>query len=91
MVKVSVYYESLCSDSIRFIVQQVYPTFEQLRKFISLDLVPFGKATVSKKITKYTFQEYFFTLRLFELMENGSLIVSMVPRNVTATKFSLVL
>lgn len=44
---VTVYYEALCSDSRNFILKQLVPTFEKLSDFIDVDLVPYGKATVS--------------------------------------------
>ena len=47
-VKLSVYYESLCGDSIRFITTQLYPTWKHFAddQTLQLDLVPFGKADV---------------------------------------------
>lgn len=43
-VKVSVYYESLCSDSVAFIDNQLVPTYKKLNKAINIDFVPYGKA-----------------------------------------------
>ena len=47
-VKLSVFYESLCGDSIRFITHQLFPTWQHFAddQTLQLDLVPFGKATV---------------------------------------------
>ena len=47
-VKLSVFYESLCGDSIRFITTQLYPTWQHFAddQTLQLDLVPFGKADV---------------------------------------------
>lgn len=45
-VKVTVFYESLCPDSIRFIENQLLPNYDSLKEFITLDFVPFGKASV---------------------------------------------
>ena len=45
-VKVTVYYEALCSDSRNFILNQLVPTYEKLRQHIALDLIPYGKAQV---------------------------------------------
>ena len=47
-VKLSVFYESLCGDSIRFITNQLYPTWKHFAddQTLQLDLVPFGKADV---------------------------------------------
>ena len=44
-VKVSVYYETLCPDSIAFIRYQLFPTFEAIPEILNADLVPFGKAS----------------------------------------------
>jgi len=48
-VKVSVYFESKCPDSIRFITTMLYPTWEKLQHtgIIHVELFPFGKAFVS--------------------------------------------
>lgn len=46
-IKVSVYYEALCSDSRFFILKQLVPAYEAIPEFIELDLVPYGKAKVS--------------------------------------------
>ncbi|CAG9830581.1 unnamed protein product [Diabrotica balteata] len=48
-LKVSIYYESLCPDSIAFIKNQFYPAYSTvLQDKIKVDLVPFGKATATK-------------------------------------------
>lgn len=42
-----VMYESLCPDSIRFVKDQLMPTFETLgSQRMVVELVPYGKATV---------------------------------------------
>ncbi|KAJ6635183.1 GILT-like protein 1 [Pseudolycoriella hygida] len=41
---ISIYYESLCPDSSRFITNQLYPAYEYLKDYIALTFVPFGKA-----------------------------------------------
>lgn len=43
-LRVGVYYESLCPDSIRFIENQLLPNYEHFADYIDLDFVPFGKA-----------------------------------------------
>ncbi|CAG7727381.1 unnamed protein product [Allacma fusca] len=43
-LKVSVYYETLCPHSIKFIRDQLYPVYEELREYLELDLVPYGNA-----------------------------------------------
>lgn len=44
-MKVTVYYESLCPDSIRFVTRQLYPTSKLLN--FTTEFVPYGKAQVS--------------------------------------------
>lgn len=45
-VPVSVYYESLCPDSIAFVTQQLVPTYNtDLKNYMDLKLVPYGKST----------------------------------------------
>lgn len=46
VIKVSVYYEALCSDSRNFIINQLAPAYEDLHEHIKLDFVPYGKAKV---------------------------------------------
>ena len=43
-VKVSLYYESLCPYSARYISEQLYPIYRWLGRRIELDYVPFGNA-----------------------------------------------
>jgi len=60
-IKLSVYYETLCDDSIRFITTQLYPTYVLFggfqNPFLEVDLVPYGKAQ-TKQVSvdgNYTF------------------------------------
>lgn len=46
-VTVDVYYESLCSDSMRWIVNQLVPSYPELKNHLHVTLIPYGKATVS--------------------------------------------
>ena len=47
-VPLTVYYESLCPDSVRFIVDQLHPVKQSpLGRYIDVTLIPFGKASVS--------------------------------------------
>lgn len=49
-VPVTVYYESLCPDSAKFITEQIYPAVKsELKDFVDITWVPFGKSSVSKK------------------------------------------
>lgn len=43
-LNVAVYYESLCGDSIRFITNQLNPAYEDLKNYIEILFVPFGKS-----------------------------------------------
>ncbi|XP_055546176.1 GILT-like protein 1 [Wyeomyia smithii] len=43
-VKVDVYYEHLCPDSIRWISDQLGPSYDALRDIIDIDFIPFGKS-----------------------------------------------
>ena len=46
-VNIQVYYESLCPDSINFITQQLYPTYQALGNYMNIEFIPFGNADVS--------------------------------------------
>lgn len=46
-VHVAVYYEALCPDSRSFILKQLGPTYRRLTANVEVELVPYGKATVS--------------------------------------------
>ncbi|XP_066985793.1 uncharacterized protein [Macrobrachium rosenbergii] len=43
-VKVTVYLQSLCPDTVRFFLRQLYPTWQDLQDIMDLEFVPFGKA-----------------------------------------------
>lgn len=45
-VTVSVYYESLCPDSRRFVVTQLYPVWQDLKEIMLLDVNSYGKSKV---------------------------------------------
>lgn len=46
-VHVTVYYETLCPDSQRFITLQLYPAWKDLRDHLIVEFIPFGKSSVS--------------------------------------------
>ncbi|KAK9873319.1 hypothetical protein WA026_021811 [Henosepilachna vigintioctopunctata] len=48
LTKVSIYYETLCSDSIIFIRNDFYPNYERLKHRILVDFVPYGKSRQSR-------------------------------------------
>ncbi|EDW84065.2 uncharacterized protein Dwil_GK13347 [Drosophila willistoni] len=55
-VPVSIYYESLCPDSAKFITEQVYPAVKtELRDVVELTFVPFGKSQFSTMGAEVTF------------------------------------
>merc|ERR1712154_120786 len=57
-VKLSVYYESLCGDSIRFITTQLFPAWQHFAddQTLQLDLVPFGKADFAANGPSWDFE-----------------------------------
>ena len=46
---VDVYFESFCPDSVKFITEQLYPTYEKLlgKNIFTVDLIPYGNAKVN--------------------------------------------
>jgi hypothetical protein len=55
-VPVYVYYESLCPDSQAFIINQLYPTMQQMKNYVYLNLIPFGRSTYSTSGADVNFQ-----------------------------------
>ncbi|XP_058454501.1 GILT-like protein 1 [Malaya genurostris] len=43
-VKVEVYYEHLCPDSIRWVTNQLAPNYDDIRSVITIEFIPFGKS-----------------------------------------------
>ncbi|XP_058823208.1 GILT-like protein 1 [Topomyia yanbarensis] len=43
-VKVDVYYEHLCPDSIRWVTNQLAPNYEATKDIINIEFIPFGKS-----------------------------------------------
>lgn len=43
-IKMDIYYESLCPDSVRFISQQLAPNYEAFKENLDITFVPFGKS-----------------------------------------------
>ncbi|XP_023027090.1 gamma-interferon-inducible lysosomal thiol reductase-like protein [Leptinotarsa decemlineata] len=54
-VKISVYYECLCPDSVDFIKNQLYPVYKDIGKPMNIDLIPFGFASVTNNSGKLDF------------------------------------
>jgi len=46
-VRLAVYFEALCYDSVNFFKNQLLPTYELVGDIIDLELIPFGKASAS--------------------------------------------
>ncbi|CAO1408492.1 unnamed protein product [Diamesa tonsa] len=44
-VKVDIFYESLCPDSIRFIADQLRPNYPELKQHLQINFIPFGKSS----------------------------------------------
>jgi interferon gamma-inducible protein 30 len=55
--RLSIYYESICPDSRRFVLDQLIPTYDKLNQYLDIDLVPFGNANVS--YPNHDFNPYF--------------------------------
>lgn len=55
-VAVSVYYESLCPDSAKFINEQLYPVAKQFKDNIDLKFVPYGKSTYRTQGSEVLFE-----------------------------------
>jgi len=46
-ITVSIYYGSLCSDSMDLFKNQIGPNLAKFQKYVNFDFVPFGKSDVS--------------------------------------------
>ncbi|KAB0799146.1 hypothetical protein PPYR_07026 [Photinus pyralis] len=44
-IHVQVLYESLCPDSINFVMQQLYPIWNEVAPYVNIEFVPFGKSS----------------------------------------------
>ncbi|XP_015369445.1 PREDICTED: uncharacterized protein LOC107165627 [Diuraphis noxia] len=47
IVDIEVYYEALCSDSVKFVSNQLMPTFNKLNKFINVTFIPFAQGNIT--------------------------------------------
>ncbi|XP_065159352.1 GILT-like protein 1 [Atheta coriaria] len=43
-LNIELLYESLCPDSVRFVKNQLAPTFDEIADYVNITFVPFGKA-----------------------------------------------
>lgn len=56
-VTLQVFYEALCKDSIRFVKDQLKPTYEAVgSERMVVDFVPYGRARTTPSATGYTFE-----------------------------------
>ncbi|XP_015916968.1 gamma-interferon-inducible lysosomal thiol reductase [Parasteatoda tepidariorum] len=44
-VQLDIYYETNCPDSMRFVTQQLYPLYQEMKNSLKIRLIPFGKGT----------------------------------------------
>nr|XP_027203806.1 GILT-like protein 1 [Dermatophagoides pteronyssinus] len=54
-IKVDVYYETLCPDSIQFLLRQLVPNYDRIKDKADLRLYPFGKAQFFESGNSYEF------------------------------------
>ncbi|XP_042858051.1 GILT-like protein 1 [Penaeus japonicus] len=55
-VKVTVFFEALCPDSIKFITTQLYPVWSELRDILELDINAYGKTKETSEGDEYAFR-----------------------------------
>ncbi|CAK9801028.1 Gamma-interferon-inducible lysosomal thiol reductase [Anthophora quadrimaculata] len=48
VVDVGVYYESLCRDSMQWIKEKLLPSYDELKDYINITFIPYGKASHTK-------------------------------------------
>ncbi|RZB58813.1 gamma-interferon-inducible lysosomal thiol reductase-like, partial [Asbolus verrucosus] len=54
-LNVSLYYEVLCPDSIRFVTEQLYPGYQKIGDYLNLEYIPFGFAEATNDGEKWNF------------------------------------
>ncbi|GAB6022340.1 hypothetical protein CHUAL_006461 [Chamberlinius hualienensis] len=55
-VKVTIDYETLCPDSMLFVMHQLGPVYEKIGSIMDVDLVPYGKASYQSNGHSWSFQ-----------------------------------
>ena len=53
MVSIDVYYEALCGGCVEFITQQLQPTYPHLKKYLNVQLYPYGNTEMSEYLDPY--------------------------------------
>ena len=56
-VQIQVYYETLCPDSIRFVAEQLYPTYQKLGQYLNIEFIPYGFASVISFLRLWSLHE----------------------------------
>ncbi|KAH9529366.1 GILT-like protein 1 [Dermatophagoides farinae] len=54
-VKIDVYYETLCPDSIQFLLHQLVTNYDRIKEKVDLHMYPFGKAQFFESGNSYEF------------------------------------
>lgn len=78
-MKVSVYYETLCPDSIAFIRNQLWPAHGSVGEIMDIDLIPYGKAAVRQLLfclSAFHQHAISFSVPFMQYEENGDNSVS---------------
>lgn len=72
-VKIDVYYETLCPDSIQFLLHQLVTNYDRIKEKVDLHMYPFGKAQVNFFVNIFytPFKSYFFQIG-YQFFESGN-------------------
>lgn len=82
-VDVDILYEALCPDSLNFIEHQLLPAWKDIKDYVNLNLVPFGKSTVG---VIFYYCDVVITNTMFRVISRGFLIVSTALGNAKVIK-----
>ena len=53
LISIQAYYEALCGGCIHFITQELEPTYKKLKKYLNVQLYPYGNTRESKDLDPY--------------------------------------